>query len=115
MSVVGGGAHAGCPRGVRYDASVAAVYALPAGNRTGPRTWKAASMGKYDLSTTTLGALLEDPDVVAILEKHSPGITSNPMLEMAAMMPADQAVAMAAGMIGPEEVEAISAEINALD
>ena len=31
------------------------------------------------------------------------------------MMPADQAVAMAAGMIGPEEVEAISAEINALE
>lgn len=72
-------------------------------------------MGKYDLSITTLGALLEDPDVVGILEKHSPGLTTNPMLEMAAMMPADQAVAMAEGLIGSEEVEAIRAEIGALE
>ncbi len=72
-------------------------------------------MGKYDLSTTTLGQLIEDPEVAAILEKHAPGLTSNPMIEMALMMPADQAVGMAAGFIGDEEVAAISAEIAALE
>lgn len=71
-------------------------------------------MAKYDLTTTTLGAMLEDPDVVAIMEKHAPGITSNPMLGMAKGMPAQQAVGMAGGMIGSDAVEAITADIQAL-
>jgi hypothetical protein len=71
-------------------------------------------MAKYDLTTTTLGTLLEDPDVVAIMEKHAPGITSNPMLGMAKGMPAQQAVGMAGGMIGQDAVTAITADIEAL-
>ena len=71
-------------------------------------------MAKYDLTTTRLGAMPEDPDVVAIMEKHAPGITSNPMLGMAKGMPAQQAVGMAGGMIGSDAVEAITAEIQAL-
>lgn len=71
-------------------------------------------MPKYDLNTTTLGALLEDPDVVAIMEKHAPGITTNPMIAMAKGMPAAQAVGMAGGMIGPDAVEAITSEVSAL-
>ncbi|MGB7980891.1 MAG: hypothetical protein WCF36_08895 [Candidatus Nanopelagicales bacterium] len=71
-------------------------------------------MGKYDLTTTTLGSLLEDPEVVAIMEKHAPGITSNPMLGMAKGMPAAQAVGMAGGMIGQDAVTAIMADIEAL-
>jgi hypothetical protein len=71
-------------------------------------------MAKYDLSVTTLGSLLEDADVVAIMEKHAPGITSNPMLGMAKGMPAAQAVGMAGGMIGQDAVAAITADIEAL-
>ncbi len=71
-------------------------------------------MAKYDLTTTTLGEMLEDPDVVAIMEKHAPGITSNPMLGMAKGMPAAQAVGMAGGMIGQDAVEAIKTDIEAL-
>lgn len=71
-------------------------------------------MAKYDLNTTTLGEMLEDPEVVAIMEKHAPGITSNPMLGMAKGMPAAQAVGMAGGMIGPEAVDSIKADIEAL-
>jgi hypothetical protein len=71
-------------------------------------------MAKYDLSTTTLGSLLDDPDVVAIMEKHAPGITTNPMLGMAKGMPAAQAVGMAGGMIGQDAVAAITADIEAL-
>ncbi len=71
-------------------------------------------MGKYDLTTTTLGELLEDPEVVAIMEKHAPGITSNPMLGMAKGMPAAQAVGMAGGMIGQDSVSAIMADVEAL-
>lgn len=72
-------------------------------------------MAKYDLSTATLGTLLEDPEVVAILEKHAPGLTSNPMIGMAAGMPAAQAVGLAGGMIGQEAVSAITDEIGALE
>ncbi|MCU0283359.1 MAG: hypothetical protein MUD13_05580 [Candidatus Nanopelagicales bacterium] len=71
-------------------------------------------MAKYDLSTTTLGALLEDPEVVAIMEKHAPGITSNPMLGMAKGMPAAQAVGMAGNIIGSDQAAAIQDEISAL-
>ena len=58
-------------------------------------------MARYDLSSTTLGTLLKDPEVVAILEQHAPGITSNPMISMAEGMPAGQALDMAGGMISP--------------
>ena len=71
-------------------------------------------MTRYDLSTTTLGDLLEDSDVVEIMEKHAPGITTNPMLGMAKGMPAAQAVGMAGGMIGQDAVAAITADIEAL-
>ena len=72
-------------------------------------------MGKYDITTTTLGQLLADPEVVAIMEKHAPGITSNPMIGMAAGMPAAQAVAMAGGMIGGDAVSAITDEVTSLN
>ncbi len=71
-------------------------------------------MAKYDLSSTTLGELLDDAECADIMEKHAPGITSNPMIGMAKGMPAAQAVAMAGSMIGADAAEAIQAEIEAL-
>ena len=71
-------------------------------------------MAKYDLNATTLGELLDDPEVAAIMEKHAPGITSNPMIGMAKGMPAAQAVSMAGGMIGGDAVAAITSEVEAL-
>lgn len=71
-------------------------------------------MAKYDLNATTLGALLDDPQVVEIMEKHAPGITTNPMLSMAKGMPAAQAVGMAGGIVGADAVEAIKADLAAL-
>ena len=68
-----------------------------------------------DSTSTTLGTLLEDPEFVAIMEKHAPGITSNPMIGMAAGMPAAQAVAMAGGMIGSDAVSAITDEVTSLE
>jgi hypothetical protein len=71
-------------------------------------------MARYDLSTATLGTLLKDPDVVAILEQQSPGITSNPMVAMAGAMPASQALSMASSMIGADAVAAIKTAVEAL-
>ncbi|MBA2555166.1 MAG: hypothetical protein H0V10_16040 [Geodermatophilaceae bacterium] len=71
-------------------------------------------MAKYDLDTTTLATLLENPEVVAIMEKHSPGITSNPMIGMAKGMTANQVMGMAGGVIGTENAQAIRRDVAAL-
>ncbi len=72
-------------------------------------------MPKYDLQTTTLGELLEDPRVVEIMEKHVPGMTTNPMMAMFTPMPAGTAVGMSGGMIGQDAVDAIIADVSALE
>jgi hypothetical protein len=71
-------------------------------------------MPKYDLDNTKLGTLLDDPKVVEILEKHAPGLTSNPMLNMARDMTVGQALGMAGGVIGQDKVEAIQREVEQL-
>jgi hypothetical protein len=72
-------------------------------------------MARYDTETTSLGSLLDDPEVVAILDKHAPGLSANPMIAMAKGMPASQALAMASGMIGADTTEAIRAEVDTLE
>jgi hypothetical protein len=70
---------------------------------------------RYDPDTTLLGTMLADPEVVAILEKHVPGITKNPMIGMAKGMTANQALTMGAPMLGGQQVvEAIRTEMSAL-
>ena len=70
---------------------------------------------RYDPDTVLLGTLLADPEVVAILEKHSPGITSNPMIGMAKGMTANQALVMGAPMLGGQQVvDTIRAEMSQL-
>lgn len=69
-------------------------------------------MGKYDVNSTKLGELLDDPQVVAIFEKHAPGLTSNPMLGMAKGMTAAQAMGMAGSMVSKDKLDAIKAEVE---
>ncbi|MDO5286538.1 MAG: hypothetical protein Q4G45_06900 [Actinomycetia bacterium] len=71
-------------------------------------------MARYDLSRTTLGELLRDPEVVAILDRHAPGLSSNPVLQMASGMPVQQAVAMGGELVSPQTVAAITAEVDQL-
>ncbi len=70
---------------------------------------------RYDPDTTLLGTMLADPEVVAILEKHAPGITKNPMIGMAKGMTANQALTTGAPMLGGRQVvDAIRAEMSGL-
>jgi hypothetical protein len=70
---------------------------------------------RYDPDKTMLGTMLNDPEVVAILEKHSPGITKNPMIGMAKGMTANQALVMGSAMLGGQSVVAsIREEIEKL-
>ncbi len=72
-------------------------------------------MARYDVNTTTLGQLLDDPEVVAIFEKHAPGLASNPMVGMAKGMTAAQAMGMAGALVPGDSMEQIRAEVEALD
>ncbi|MCG7322313.1 hypothetical protein ACF3NS_02425 [Arsenicicoccus cauae] len=71
-------------------------------------------MGKYDISTTTIGDLLKDPQAVEIFDKHAPGLTSHPMIGMAKGMKAEKAMKMASGKIPQSRLDAIVSEISAL-
>jgi len=72
-------------------------------------------MARYDIDATTLGMLLDDPEVVSIIDEHAPGLSSNPMIAMATMMPASQALTMAGTMIGMDKVETIRGAVTALE
>jgi len=70
---------------------------------------------RYDPDKTMLGTMLNDPEVVAIIEKHAPGMTKNPMIGMAKGMTANQALVMGSAMLGgPTVVDAIRREIEQL-
>jgi hypothetical protein len=71
-------------------------------------------MARYDLTAATLGELLRDPEVVAILDRHAPGLSSNPMLQMATGMPVQQAIAMGAEMVSPDALAAITKDVEHL-
>ncbi|MEN6392868.1 MAG: hypothetical protein ABFD53_03570 [Anaerolineaceae bacterium] len=64
---------------------------------------------------TTLGEILKDPQAKAIVDKHLPGVSSNPLVAMAAGMPLKTILSMPqAAQLGltKEKAEAILAEIN---
>jgi para-nitrobenzyl esterase len=46
----------------------------------------AAKAAHYTTSSTEIGALLDDPAARALLDKHIPGMTSNPQVDMARAM-----------------------------
>lgn len=64
---------------------------------------------------TTLGTLLNDPNAKAILEKYLPGISKNPMVEMAKGMTLNMILSMPqAAQLGltKDKAEKILAEVN---
>jgi hypothetical protein len=69
---------------------------------------------KYTLDTT-FGTLMDDPRAKAVLDKHLPGVTSNPMVAMARGMTINMILAMPqASQMGMtrEKAEAILVEVN---
>lgn len=64
---------------------------------------------------TTLGDILKNPQAKAVLDKHLPGVSTNPMVAMAAGMSLNMVLSMPqAAQLGltKEKAEAILAEIN---
>ena len=64
---------------------------------------------------TTLGTLLDDPKAKPVLEQYLPGVSTNPMVQMARGMSLNMILSMpqAAQMgLTKEKVEAMLAEVN---
>jgi hypothetical protein len=64
---------------------------------------------------TTLGTILDNPQAKAILDKHLPGVSSNPMVGMVKGMTLNMILSMPqAAQLGltKEKAEALLAEIN---
>ncbi|MET0297499.1 MAG: hypothetical protein ABW024_08860 [Microbacterium sp.] len=71
-------------------------------------------MAKYDLETTTVGELLDDPQAVAIVDELAPGVTSHPMIGFAKGMPLAAVLKLAGGQIDPAALEQLKSRIAAL-
>lgn len=71
-------------------------------------------MGRYDLTATKVGQLLDDPAAVAVIERRYPGLTSKPMVGMFKGMIAQKALRMAAGYVSDTEVAEVCAELESL-
>lgn len=71
-------------------------------------------MARYDLETTTLGALLDDPEARAIIVELVPELLDHPMLGFGRSMPAAAVLRMGAGRLPAETLDELAARIGAL-
>ena len=71
-------------------------------------------MAKYDLETTTLGTLLDDPEARAIIVELVPDLPEHPMIGFAKSMPASAVLKMAGGQLPEDTLNELTTRIGAL-
>jgi para-nitrobenzyl esterase len=74
----------------------------------------AAKPAVYSSAATTIGALLDDPDARAILDKYMPGFSAQPQIDMARPMTLTAVQSYAPDMITPEVLAKIDADLAKL-
>ncbi|WP_396657009.1 hypothetical protein [Microbacterium sp.] len=70
--------------------------------------------GRFDLETTTLQDLLDDPESRAILDEVVPELPEHPMLEFVKGMPVNQLLQLAGAQIPADKVATLRERIEAL-
>ncbi|QPE04266.1 hypothetical protein IT882_13965 [Microbacterium schleiferi] len=70
--------------------------------------------GRFDLNTTTLGQLLDDPEARAVIDELVPELPNHPMVGMAKGMPVATVLSFAGGQIDPDVLAQLKARITAL-
>ena len=73
-----------------------------------------APAAKLSTADTTIGDLLDNPAAKAILDKHMPGFSSNPQVEMARGMTLRAVQPMVPDQIKVETLDAIDADLAKL-
>nr|WP_236779049.1 glycoside hydrolase family 3 N-terminal domain-containing protein [Agromyces seonyuensis] len=69
---------------------------------------------RYDLATTPLGVLLDDPDSRAILDELVPELPAHPMIGLAKGMPFDAVIGMAADQLPADALGGLRERLGAL-
>ncbi len=70
--------------------------------------------GRFDLETTTLGELLDDPEARTIIDDLVPELPDHPMIGFAKGMPAGAVLKMAGGQVPADLLEQLETRIAAL-
>ncbi|MCH6231191.1 hypothetical protein MK786_10620 [Microbacterium sp. CFH 31415] len=70
--------------------------------------------GKYDLETTTLGQLLDDPEARGIIVELVPELPDHPMISFAKNMPAAAVLQMAGNQLSADTLDQLKTRISAL-
>lgn len=63
---------------------------------------------------SNLGDLLDNADSKAILEKHLPGISTHPQIGMGRGFPLKMVAGFSGGLITPEALEKVDADLKTL-
>jgi hypothetical protein len=88
--------------------TTAALPALAQGAPTAP-----ANRG-YSIEVTTIGELLDDAEAKAIVDRHLPGFSTNPQVEMARGFTLKAVQAFAPDQLTDERLNAIQADLAKL-
>lgn len=70
--------------------------------------------GRFDLDTTTLAQLLDDPQARAIIDEVAPELPAHPMIGFVKNLPVNQLLAMAGGQVPADTVAVLRERIGAL-
>ena len=79
-----------------------------------PKAATAKAVRHYTTADTDIGTLLDDPEAKAIVEKHIPGMTTNPQIDMARSMTLKAIQQYAADDVTDARLAAIDAELAKL-
>ena len=94
---------------------VAATSVAVSAEKTAPVTAVAAAPASaYSTEDTDIGTLLDDPLARAILDKHLPGMTTDPQIEMARTFTLRQIQQFAADQVTDEILAKIDADFKVL-
>lgn len=91
-----------------------AIPAIASAQNAPATSTPALAPAKYDVESTTIGELLEDPVAKAVLEKHIKEIVDNPQIDGARGMTLKAVQPYAADLITDEKLAAIQAGLQAL-
>lgn len=94
-------------------AILAATSAAPA-FAADPAVPSAASNRGYTTAETTIGTLLDDPEAKAIIDKHMPGFSGNPQVEMAKGMTFQQIQQFVPDQISADAIAKIDTDLAKL-
>jgi len=92
-------------------AALAAAFAAPAYAADPAPAAAAATAPAYSAETTDIGTLLDNPATKAVIDKHMPGFSGNPQIDMARSMTLKQVQQFAGDQITDDVLAKVDADL----